>query len=211
MSFSKPKHEVADLFREHRHRLENLTQHQNKIIDAIIYCRTEAMGGHIYRCDNLECGNEEQAYNSCRNRNCPKCQYSAKELWVEERVKELLPVPYFHVVFTVPDTLNSLILYNRVELFSILFKASQRAVKKVMKKSYNATPGMISLLHSWGSNVSFHPHIHMLLAGGGIHLDEDRWVNTKESYCLPVKASRRCFERSSSSYSGNNTRKEKSD
>ena len=188
MSFTKPKIEIADLFREHRHRLHIKSGHLEKVIDAIVNCRTERLGGHIYQCDNSECGSEEQSYNSCRNRNCPKCSYSPQELWVDKRVMELLPIPYFHMVFTLPHSLNELIIYNKVKLYGALFKASQLAVKKLMKKNYKADPGMISLLHTWGSNLSYHVHAHMLLTGGGIGLVQDRWIPARENYSLPVKA-----------------------
>ena len=188
MSFKLAKYEVADLFRQYRSQLGHLSKHQNKVIDAIVNCRTAALGGHVYQCNNSECGNEEQSYNSCRNRNCNKCQYSAKELWVEKRVKELLPIPYFHMVFTVPHCFNELMMYNRVKIFALLFQSSQLAVKKLMKTKYQANPGIISLLHTWGSNLSFHVHTHMLVTGGGIKLDGERWVPSRESYCLPIKA-----------------------
>ena len=128
------------------------------------------------------------SYNSCRNRNCPKCQYSAKELWVSDRVKELLPVPYYHMVFTVPHVLNELMLWNRKLIFDVLFQSSQLAVKKIFKTKYEATPGMISLLHTWGSNLSFHVHVHMLVTGGGIGVTENRWIPAQENYALSVQA-----------------------
>lgn len=151
------------------------------------------MGGHIYRCDNEACGHEEQAYNSCRNRNCPKCQYSAKELWVEERVRELLPVAYYHVVFTVPHVFNELMMYNREILYNLVFQASQEAVKTHFINKYQPTPGIISLLHTWGSNISYHVHTHMLITAGGIKKADAKmktsevWVDSKENYIFPVK------------------------
>jgi hypothetical protein len=188
MNTVKPKIEIADLFRDNHQRLKNLTFHQKQVIDDIINCRTEAMGAHVLKCDNSECGHEEQSYNSCRNRNCPKCQYSAKELWIEKRVDELLPVPYFHMVFTIPHLFNQLILYNRKFFFNLLFQASQESVKELMKTKYKATPGIISLLHTWGSAMPLHVHAHMLVTGGGIHLTEDRWVPARENYSLSIKA-----------------------
>jgi hypothetical protein len=188
VNISKPKYEIADLFISHGHLLKNITSHQQKVIGHITACRTEKMGAHILKCDNVECGHDEQAYNSCRDRNCPKCQYSAKELWIEKRIDELLPVPYFHMVFTIPHDFNLLILYNRKLLYKLLFQSSQKSVKDLMEKKYNAVPGIISLLHTWGSNLSFHVHTHMLVSGGGIHLSKDQWVFTKENYSLSTKA-----------------------
>jgi hypothetical protein len=188
VNITKPKYEIADLFISHGHLLKNITSHQQKVIGHITACRTEKMGAHILKCDNVECGHDEQAYNSCRDRNCPKCQYSAKELWINKRINELLPVPYFHMVFTIPHEFNLLILYNRKLFYKLLFQSSQKSVKDLMEKKYKAVPGIISLLHTWGSNLSFHVHTHMLVSGGGIHLTKDRWVFTKENYSLSTKA-----------------------
>lgn len=189
----RPKFEVADVFRLCREKLGLLSAKKNKVINAILNCRTEKLGGHVYACDNPECGHEEQSYNSCRDRHCPKCQYSAKKSWVEDRVSELLPVPYFHTVFTMPHLFNELAFMNPKELYRILFWAAQESVKQLFKERYKSIPGLISILHTWGSNITFHSHIHMLVTGGGISETGDRWISALENYCLPVKALSKIF------------------
>lgn len=168
--------------------LRKLSRHKQKVVQNIMNCRTAALGGHVYGCDSDDCDHEDYSYNSCRDRNCPKCQYSAKELWVESRVRELLPVPYYHMVFTMPHLFNELMLSNRVLIFNLLFEASSYAVKELFKSRYNAQPGMISLLHTWGQNLSMHDHIHMLVPGGGLSLEKDEWIACEEKYALPEKA-----------------------
>jgi hypothetical protein len=164
-----------------------------KTLSAIKYCKTSALGGHIYQCDN--CGQIKISYNSCRNRHCPKCQSYAKELWVYERRKSLLPTHYFHVVFTVPEELNSLILFNQKELYSVFFKSVSETLLELGsdKKYLRADIGFTALLHTWGQNLMNHPHIHCIIPGGGLSLDQSKWINSKKKFFLPVKVLSRKF------------------
>ena len=137
-----------------------------KVIDAICRCRTSSLGGHAWACTN--CGAVHVHYNSCGNRHCPGCQAFEKEKWVEARKQELLPVPYLHVVFTIPDSLNPLMLSNDRLLYNLLFKAAWKTIEQLGrdKKWLGAQPGMIAVLHTWGSNMSFHPHLHCIVPAG---------------------------------------------
>ena len=178
--------EVADIFREHAHKLSSLSKEQEKVINDIISCRTAELGGHILECD--ECGNPEISYNSCRNRHCPKCQSFKKELWIADREQELLPVNYFHIVFTIPKILGSIALQNKEEVYRILFKAVSQTLKEVAAKPKNldAQIGLIAVLHTWDQKLSHHPHIHCIVPGGGISKDKTRWINSGENFFLPV-------------------------
>jgi hypothetical protein len=164
-----------------------------KTLSAIKYCRTSALGGHVYQCDN--CGQIKISYNSCRNRHCPKCQSYAKELWVYERRKSLLPTHYFHVVFTVPEELNSLILFNQKELYSVFFKSVSETLLELGsdKKYLRADIGFTALLHTWGQNLMNHPHIHCIIPGGGLSLDKSKWIKSKKKFFIPVKVLSRKF------------------
>lgn len=164
-----------------------------KTLSAIKYCKTSALGGHVYQCDN--CGQIKIAYNSCRNRHCPKCQSYAKELWVYERRKSLLPTQYFHVVFTVPEELNSLILFNQKELYSVFFKSVSETLLELSrdKKYLGADIGFTILLHTWGQNLMNHPHIHCVIPGGGLSLDGSKWIKSKKKFFIPVKVLSRKF------------------
>lgn len=164
-----------------------------KTLSAIKYCNTSALGGHVYQCDS--CGQIKISYNSCRNRHCPKCQSYAKELWIYERRKSLLPTQYFHVVFTVPEELNSLILFNQKELYSVLFKSVSETLSELSrdKKYLGADIGFTTLLHTWGQNLMNHPHIHCIIPGGGLSLDRSKWINFKKKFFIPVKVLSRKF------------------
>lgn len=164
-----------------------------KTLLAIKYCKTSALGGHVYQCDS--CGQIKISYNSCRNRHCPKCQSYAKELWVYERGKSLLPTQYFHVVFTVPEELNSLILFNQKELYSVFFKSVSETLLELSrdKKYLGADIGFTTLLHTWGQNLMNHPHIHCVIPGGGLSLDQSKWINSKKKFFIPVKVLSRKF------------------
>lgn len=164
-----------------------------KTVSAIKYCKTSALGGHIYQCDS--CGQIKISYNSCRNRHCPKCQSYAKELWIYERRKSLLPTQYFHVVFTVPEELNSLILFNQKELYSMFFKSVSETLLELSrdKKYLGADIGFTTLLHTWGQNLMNHPHIHCVIPGGGLSLDQSKWINSKKKFFIPVKVLSRKF------------------
>ena len=182
----KLKLDMADIFRFHSHKLGILSWQKQKVVKAITACRTAALGGHIYECDR--CDNREQSYNSCRNRHCIKCQFAAKREWVEERAADLLPVCYYHVVFTIPHEFNELILTNKKAIYDILFRASSATLKEVFRRKYQADPGMIAVLHTWGQNLSLHPHIHMVIPGGGLADGDSRWVHTDEKFFLNVRA-----------------------
>ena len=179
--------EVADIFRLHAHKLSFLTAEQNMIIEQITSCRTQALGGHVLRCDH--CGYQEVSYNSCRNRHCPKCQSLNRARWVEDRKAELLPVPYFHVVFTIPDCLDPVTLYNKEVGYNLLFRAVSETLKEVAAnpKNLGAHIGFIALLHTWDQKLNLHPHIHCIVPGGGFDGEKNRWLRTSENYFLPVQ------------------------
>lgn len=182
-----PKWEVADIFRQYRRLLGPLQEGEAKVVRDIIDCRTAKLGGHVRECS--DCGNQEISYNSCRNRHCPKCQFLARAEWVENRVDELLPVEYFHVVFTLPHELNPLILQNKRMLYNLLFDAASQTLKEVSVRHLKAETGFIAVLHTWDQKLSDHPHIHMIVPGGGLRENEDgtdQWVSFKRGYLLPI-------------------------
>jgi hypothetical protein len=164
-----------------------------KAMSAIESCRTAKLGGHVDECD--ACGHIRISYNSCRNRHCPKCQTMAKQRWLENRKKDLLPVGYFHVVFTIPEELNSVTLFNQKELYSILFKAASETLIELAKdiKYLGADIGFISILHTWGQNLMNHPHVHCIVPGGGLSFDGSRWINARKDFFVPVKVLSRKF------------------
>ena len=164
-----------------------------RAIYSIQYCKTASLGGHIYECD--ECRETTIAYNSCRNRHCPRCQTYTKELWIYERSKSLLPTHYFHMVFTIPEQLNSLILFNQKELYSILFSSVSETLLELAKdkKYLNADIGFTTVLHTWGQNLMNHPHIHCIVPGGGLSLDKSKWIKSKQKFFIPVKVLSRKF------------------
>jgi len=194
--YSNPEIEVADIFNEygvtyranHKLPLQSL-----KTMSAIENCRTSVLGGHVDKCDN--CGHERNSYNSCRNRHCPKCQGLAQIKWLEKRKQELLPVKYFHLVFTIPSELNRLTLVNQKLMYGILFKAASETILMLagQKKHLGAKPGIISILHTWGQNLMEHPHIHMLVTRGGLSLDGKRWINSKKKFFISVKVLSQVF------------------
>lgn len=185
--------EVMSVHGEDYIRSKMLPHNIIKAISSIQYCKTASLGGHIYECD--ECGETKIAYNSCRNRHCPKCQTYAKELWIYEREKSLLPTNYFHMVFTVPEQLNSLILFNQKELYSILFTSVSETLLELAKdkKYLNADIGFTTVLHTWGQNLMNHPHIHCIVPGGGLSLDKSKWIKSKKKFFIPVKVLSRKF------------------
>lgn len=181
--------ELGDVLRMHRESYckDNvLSPEQHKVINAICNCRTSILGGHIEQCDN--CDNTNISYNSCRNRHCPKCQSLKTAKWLEDRQKELLPVPYFHVVFTLPHELNTLVLYNKQELYSLLMQSVWKTIKTLGKdpKRLNGLMGMMAILHSWSQNMLSHNHIHCIVPGGAL-VNGDKWRSSKSNYLFPVK------------------------
>ena len=168
-----------------------------KVMSAIERCRTAALGGHVARCENDACGHTVIAYNSCRNRHCPKCQGAAAREWLEEREAELLPVPYFHVVYTLPGPIADIAYTNKAVIYDILFKASAEATLTIAadKKRLGARIGITSVLHTWGSAMTHHPHVHMIVPGGGLSEDGTRWIACRPGFFLPVRVLSRLFRR----------------
>jgi hypothetical protein len=154
---------------------------------AVEVCRTSALGGHKDRCDN--CGHLEISYNSCRNRHCPKCQTLKKERWIEARGEDLLPIQYFHVVFTIPSELNHLVSMNRKVMYDLLFRSVSETLMELANdpKHLGARIGAIGILHTWGQNLMDHPHVHCIVTGGGLSSDSSRWVSSKKSFFIHVK------------------------
>ena len=192
--FQRPALELAEVVRRHGHRLgEDLGGEQRRILRAIASCRTAALGGHVETCD--QCQFQRIAYNSCRNRHCPKCQASACAQWMDDRAAELLPVEYFHVVFTLPDTFNALALGNKRIVHGVLFDAVAQTLSAVAAnpKHLGAKIGFIGILHTWGQNLSLHPHIHCVVPGGGLSPDGSRWIACKSGFFLPVRVLSKVF------------------
>ena len=185
--YYKPQFEVADIFGRFADQLGALPYHHRKVIQDILNCRTSMLGGHRLRCS--DCDYEKQCYNSCRNRHCPKCQFTAKEKWIQRRKEDLLDCPYFHVVFTVPSELNPLVLRNKEKSYDLLFKAASETLKEVAQnpKHLGAEIGCIGVLHTWGQNLLDHPHIHFIVPGGGLNSKKTQWLQCEREYFLPVK------------------------
>jgi hypothetical protein len=180
--------ELADIFRTHRHRLHGLTGEQRRVGEAIMSCRTAALGGHVRECDD-GCGYQEISYNSCRDRHCPKCQGLERVRWQEAQAENLLPVPYFHLVFTIPSGLHKLFLANTQVAYGLLFAAVAGTVKEVAAnpKNLGAEIGMTAVLHTWTQTLLFHPHIHCIVPGGGLDPTRHLWIPTKKDFFLPVR------------------------
>ena len=179
--------ELADIFRTHGTQLDGLNAQQRRVVAAILSCRTAALGGHVRECDR-GCGYEEISYNSCRNRHCPKCQGLERVRWQEARANDLLPVPYFHVVFTIPSCLHEIFLaYPRVA-YNLLFAAAAQTLKEVAAnpKNLGAQIGMTAVLHTWTQSLLYHPHLHLIVPGGGVDPSGCRWIPTGEDFFLSV-------------------------
>lgn len=199
----RPALEVADIVREFGTKLRRLhpvSPAQEAVLRHIETCRTAALGGHADTCDS--CGHVRISYNSCRDRHCPKCQSLAKAAWLERRREHLLPVPYFHVVFTVPAELNPLMLGNKRQTFAILFEAAAQTLKTLASdpRHLGAEIGVTAVLHTWGQNLGFHPHLHCVVTGGGLSPDGQTWVTPKsrgkarkKPFLFPVKVISRLF------------------
>jgi Putative transposase/Transposase zinc-binding domain len=197
---SRPALEVADIFRGigtawRSANAGHVSLGQLKVMSAIERCRTAALGGHVARCE--KCAHTLIAYNSCRNRHCPKCQGAAAREWLAAREAELLPVPYFHVVFTLPAPIAEIAYQNKAVIYDILFKASAETMLTIAAdpKRLGARIGITAVLHTWGSALVHHPHIHMIVPGGGISLDGKRWIACRPRYLLPVQVLSRLFRR----------------
>ena len=197
---SRPALEVADIFCSHgpvwrKANAGHVNLDQLKVMSAIERCRTAALGGHVARCE--DCAYTTIAYNSCRNRHCPKCQGAAAKQWLANREAELLPVPYYHVVFTLPGPIADLAYQNKAVLYDLLFKVSAETMLTIATdpKHLGARIGITSVLHTWGSALTHHPHVHMIVPGGGISPDGQRWVSCRPGFFLPVRVLSRLFRR----------------
>jgi len=182
--------EVAEIFRQHGpayRQSHRLSRNVLRVMRAIEVCRTAVLGGHKDQCDH--CGHLEISYNSCRNRHCPKCQTLRKERWIEARREDLLPIEYFHVVFTIPSELNPLVSMNRKVLYDLLFRSVSETLTELANdpKHLGAEIGSISILHTWGQNLMDHPHIHCIVTGGGLSSDRSRWVSCRKGFFIPVR------------------------
>jgi hypothetical protein len=197
----RPKWEVADVFRRYGETYLNnhgasLSKAQRRVMTAIEVCRTAALGGHIERCD--QCGQERNCYNSCRDRHCPKCQSLARAKWLEDRQAELLEVGYFHVVFTVPREIADIAYQNKELVLDILFRVTAETLRTIAAdpKHLGAEIGFFAVLHSWGQNLQFHPHLHCVVPGGGLSPDGERWVSCRRpDFFLPVRVLSSLFQR----------------
>jgi hypothetical protein len=197
---SGPSLEVADIFRDHgaAWRAANaghISLNQFKVMGAIERCRTAALGGHVARC--ADCAHEHIAYNSCRNRHCPKCQAGAAKAWLAAREAELLPVRYFHLVFTLPKPIADIAYQNKRALYNLLMRASADTVIKIAAdlKHLGARVGITSVLHTWGSAMTHHPHVHMIVPGGGLSADGTKWIASRKNFFLSVRVLSRLYQR----------------
>jgi hypothetical protein len=194
----RPTLEVADIVRAHGEQFRqahaaSLSPGQKRVLRAIESCRTAVLGGHLERCN--QCGHERNAYNSCGDRHCPKCQSLARSQWLEKRQAELLPCEYFHVVFTLPDELVALSLQNKRQMYALLFQAVAETLQSIAAdpKHLGAQIGFFCILHTWGQTLIAHPHLHCVVPGGGLSLDGSRWVACRPGFFLPVRVLSRRF------------------
>lgn len=199
---SRPALEVADIFRDHGQawlaaNRGHVSLEQMKVMTAVERCRTAALGGHVARCENEACGHLHIAYNSCRNRHCPKCQATAAQDWLEAREAELLPVGYFHVVFTLPAPIADIAFQNKRVVYDLLFKASAETMLTIAAdpKHLGARIGITAVLHTWGSAMTHHPHVHMIVSGGGISLDGSKWISCRKTFLLSFSVLSQLFKR----------------
>lgn len=195
---SRPTLEVADIVRVAgtsfiEGNRDHLAWPQLKVLRAIRDCRTAALGGHVDRC--ARCGHQAISYNSCRNRHCPKCQTSVRERWLEKQAADLLPVPYFHLVFTLPHELSALALQNKKVIYDLLFRSSAEALIQIAADPMHlgADVGFLSVLHTWGQNLQHHPHVHCVIPAGGLAPDHSRWIRSPPGFFLPVRVLSKVF------------------
>jgi hypothetical protein len=197
---ARPRLEVADVFRAHgaawrKANAGHVSLAQLKVMSAIETCRTAALGGHVERCE--DCAHERVAYNSCRNRHCPKCQGAAARQWLDEREAELLPAPYYHVVFTLPASIGAIAFQNKAAVYDLLFRTAAETLTAIAAdpKHLGARIGLTAVLHTWGSALTHHPHVHIIVPGGGLSRDGSRWIACKPGFFLPVRVLSRLFRR----------------
>ena len=192
--------EVADIFRQaglayRQQHAETLSRGQRCVMSAIERCRTAALGGHVEQCD--ACGHQRIAFNSCRNRHCPKCQSLVRAQWLADRQAELMPVEYFHVVFTLPEEIAAIAYQNKAVVYDLLFHATAETLRTIAAdpKHLGAEIGFIAILHTWGQNLLHHPHLHCVVPGGGLSADGERWIDCRPGFFLPVRVLSRLFRR----------------
>ena len=192
--------EVADIFRQagpayRQQHADALSRGQRCVMSAIERCRTAALGGHVEQCDN--CGHQRIAFNSCRNRHCPKCQSLVRAQWLEDRQADLIPADYFHVVFTLPEEIAAIAYQNKAVVYEILFHATAETLRTIAAdpKHLGAEIGFIAILHTWGQNLLHHPHLHCVVPGGGLSADAERWISCRPGFFLPVRVLSRLFRR----------------
>jgi hypothetical protein len=183
--------ELADVVRTHAEHLDGLSPEQRRVLQAIAQCRTAALGGHRRQCE--ACGHEELSYNSCRDRHCPKCQGLDEVRWVEAQQRDLLPVQYFHVVFTVPTELHPVFLTAPPVAYRLLFTAAAKTLDAVARRRLGATIGFTAVLHTWTQQLLYHPHIHCIVPGGGLDVEAPRWVPARRNFFLPVRVLAQVF------------------
>ena len=190
---------MADIVRRHGQTYrqacdDHLGRVERRVMSALSLCRTARLGGHVLGCQS--CGTIRVAYNSCRNRHCPKCQGQASREWLAARQKELLPVGYFHVVFTLPQPVAGIAFQNKVAVYAIFFRAVAETLRRIAAdpKHLGAEIGFIAVLHSCGQNLQYHPHIHCIAPGGGLSFDRSRWVSCRTNFFLPVRVLSRLFD-----------------
>src|SRR5256885_2277898 len=196
----RPALEVADIFRAHGSAWRQMQQGhlslgQLKVMSAIEQCRSAALGGHVLRCES--CAQVQIAYNSCRNRHCPKCQASAAQRWLQARQADLLPVEYYHVVFTLPAPIADIAYQNKAVVYALLFDVAAEVLLTIAadRKHLGARIGATFVLHTWGSALTHHPHVHGIVPGGGLAVDADRWIGCRPGFFLPVRVLSRLFRR----------------
>jgi hypothetical protein len=192
--------EVADIFRQagpayRQQHADTLNHEQRRVMGAIESCRTATLGGHVEQCD--VCGHQRIAYNSCRNRHCPKCQSLTRAQWLEDRQADLLPVEYFHVVFTLPEEIAAIAYQNKAVVYDLLFHATAETLHTIAAdpKHLGAEIGFIAILHTWGQNLLHHPHLHCVVPGGGLSVDGEHWISCRPGFFLPVRVLSRLLRR----------------
>jgi hypothetical protein len=190
--------ELADILRDYTPAFldafgDTISPHQHRVLRDLVRCRTAALGGHVEQCQG--CGHQRIAYNSCRNRHCPRCQAAARAVWLDERAAELLPTEYFHAVFTLPSELAPLALQNQRLVYGTLLQASAQSLLQLARdpQHLGADIGFLSVLHTWGQNLHLHPHVHCVVPGGGISMEGNRWVSCRPGFFLPVRPLARLF------------------
>jgi hypothetical protein len=190
--------EVADIFRQagpayRQSHADSLSRGQRCVMSAIERCRTAALGGHVERCD--ACGHQRIAFNSCRNRHCPKCQSLVRAQWLEERQADLIPVEYLHVVFTLPEQIAAIAYQNKTVVYDLLFRATAQTLRTIAAdpKHLGAEIGFIARLHTWGHNLLHHSHLHCVVPGGGLSADGERWIACRPGFFLPVRVTLAAF------------------